>query len=85
MLTRELLEQKVIDIVQETLALNTPPRLEDSFRADLNADSIDIVTLLVSLEDELGTPFDQNALQDKDTLLSVVNFLDELLLQTENA
>lgn len=83
MLNREQLEQKVIDIVQETLALETPPKLDDSFREDLNADSIDIVTLLVSLEDELDTPFDQNALQDKDTLLSVVDFLDDLLLKRE--
>ncbi len=83
MLNRETLEQKVIDIVQETLALETPPNLQDSFRGDLNADSIDIVTLLVSLEDELGTPFDQNALQDKDTLISVVDFLDDLLLKPE--
>jgi acyl carrier protein len=83
MITREKLEQKVIEIVQDTLALPVAPKLEDAFRKDLNADSIDIITLLVSLEDELGTPFDQNALEGKDTIISVVDFLEEVLQQAE--
>ena len=84
MLDRAALEQKVIEVVQDTLALSTPPDLEDSFREDLNVDSIDIATLLVSLEDDLEMPFDQNKMQDKDTLLAVVDFIDELVLKSQN-
>lgn len=81
MITRKALELKVIEVVQDTLALNTPPELKHSFRNDLDADSIDIVTLLVSLEDELETSFDQNKLEGKDTLISVVDFIEQTLLE----
>jgi len=79
MITRKALELKVIEVVQDTLALTTPPELKHSFRDDLDADSIDIVTLLVTLEDELETPFDQGKLEGKDTLISVVDFIEQAL------
>ena len=79
MITRKALELKVIEVVQDTLALTTPPELKNSFREDLGADSIDIVTLLVGLEDELETAFDQNKLEGKDTLISVVDFIEQAL------
>lgn len=75
MLSRKELEQKIIDVVEDTLALSTPPEMQQSIREDLNADSIDIVTLLVSLEDELATPFDQTALQGKETLQEISDFI----------
>ena len=81
MITRKALELKVIEIVQDTLVLTKPPELNHSFRDDLDADSIDIVTLLVTLEDELETPFDQGKLEGKDTLISVVNFIEQALLE----
>lgn len=75
MLPREELDQKIIDVVEDTLALSTPPEMHHSIREDLNADSIDIVTLLVSLEDELETPFDQTALQGKERLQEISDFI----------
>ncbi len=81
MINREALELKVIEVVQDTLALTIPPELNNSFREDLDADSIDIVTLLVSLEDELETSFEQSMLEDKDTLISVVDFIEQTLLE----
>ena len=79
MITRQELEQKVIDVVKETLALDTSPTLQQSFKEDLKADSIDIITLLVSLEDELDSSFDQNELGGKNTLIEVVDYLDHYL------
>ena len=85
MITRTKLEQKVIEVVEETLALDTPPQLQQSFRDDLGADSIDIVTLLVSLEDELGSSFDQNELGGKESIIEVVDYLEAYLIQQEAA
>jgi len=76
MLNRKEIEEKVIEVVTETLALETPASLENSFREDLGADSIDIVTLMVSLQDELGDSFDVSDMQGKNTLLNVVDFLE---------
>ncbi len=83
MMTRKELEQKVIEVVAETLALDTSPELHQSFREDLGADSIDIVTLLVSLEDELSSSFDQNELGGKESLIEVVDYLENYLIKQE--
>lgn len=78
-MTREELEKKVLDVVTETLALSTTPQLDQSFREDLDADSIDIVTLLVTLEEELGSSFDQQELGGKATIIEVVDYIEHFL------
>lgn len=80
MLTRYEIEEKVIEVVTETLALEAPASLENSFREDLGADSIDIVTLMVGLQDELDSSFEVNDLQGKTTLVDVVNYIEGLYL-----
>lgn len=77
MFSRKEIEGKVIDVVTETLALDAPAKLENSFRDDLSADSIDIVTLLITLQDELNNQFDVSDLQGKDTLIDVVNYIEQ--------
>ena len=85
MLSRKQIEDKVIEVVTETLALSSPAQLSDSFRDDLEADSIDIVTMMVSLQDEMGESFDVNDMEGKDTVLSVVDFLvEELTKETKS-
>lgn len=79
MLTRTEIEDKVIEVVTETLALEKPADLDDSFIDDLGADSIDMVTLLVSLESEVPGQIDDYALDDKRTLRDFVDFIEELL------
>ena len=80
MLNRKEIEEKVIEIVTETLALESPAKLEDSFQEDLGADSIDMVTLLVSLESEVPGQIDDSALDDKKTLKDFVDFIEEIVL-----
>ncbi|HID82638.1 MAG TPA: acyl carrier protein [Chromatiales bacterium] len=80
MLNRKEIEEKVIEIVTETLALESPAKLEDSFQEDLGADSIDMVTLLVSLESEVPGQIDDSALDDKKTLKDFVDFIEEIIL-----
>ena len=79
MLSRKEIEDKVIEVVTETLALESPVQLNDSFQEDLGADSIDLVTLLVSLESEIPGEIDDNALDDMKTLKDFVDFLEEEL------
>ena len=80
MFSREEIEEKVIAVVTETLALDVPAELDDSLRDDLDADSIDIVTLLVCLQEELDNSFDVNDLQGKNKLVDVVNFIEGLFV-----
>lgn len=80
MLSRKEIEEKVIEIVTETLALELPAKLEDAFQEDLGADSIDMVTLLVSLESEIPGQIDDSALDDKKTLKDFVDFIEGILL-----
>ena len=79
MLTRTEIEDKVIEVVTETLALEKPANLGDSFIDDLGADSIDMVTLLVSLESEVPGQIDDYALDEMKTLRDFVDFIEELL------
>lgn len=79
MLNRKEIEEKVIDVVTETLALESPAQLGDSFQEDLGADSIDMVTLLVSLESEVAGEIDDSALNGKMTLKDVVDYIEGML------
>ena len=76
MLNRKEIEDKVIELVTETLALESPAKLEDNFQEDLGADSIDMVTLLVNFESEVSGEIDDDALDGKMTLGDVVNFIE---------
>ena len=81
MANREDIEQKVIEVVTETLALNSPAKLSDSFKEDLDADSIDLVTLVVALQDELKSTFDVNDIQNRSTLREMVDFIEMIQKQ----
>jgi len=60
--TESEIEQKVIDIVAEQMGVDKSEiTRETSFQTDLNADSLDIVELVMEFEDEFETniPDDQ--------------------------
>jgi len=60
--TEAEIEQKVIDIVAEQMGVDKSEiTRETSFQTDLNADSLDIVELVMEFEDEFETniPDDQ--------------------------
>lgn len=61
-MTESEIEQKVIDIVAEQMGVDKSEiTRETSFQTDLNADSLDIVELVMEFEDEFETniPDDQ--------------------------
>ena len=74
----EEIKEKVIGIVSEQL--NIPKediKLESAFIADLKADSLDLVELVMEFEDEFGVQIPES---DQDKIQSVgdaVNFITE--------
>ena len=49
--------------------------METSFADDLNADSLDIVELIMAIEEEFDIEIDENEVENAKTVADVVNFL----------
>lgn len=49
---------------------------ESDFITDLEADSLDIVEMLISLEDSFGIEFEDSEMVDIKTVQDVVNFIE---------
>ena len=59
-----MITKKIIDII--TTQFNVPEKditMETSFRDDLNADSLDLVELVMALEDEFGLEVDDDVVE----------------------
>lgn len=71
---------KVRDILAEQLDIDedliTP---ESSIVDDLGADSLDIVDLVMSLEDEFDTEIPDEAIENIKTVGDIVHFIEETL------
>ncbi len=52
--SRQDIEQRVVRTLTDVLALREPPPLEANIAVDLQASSMDVVTLVVALEEEFG-------------------------------
>lgn len=67
---------KIKDIVADKLSVNADDiTLETSFIEDLNADSLDIVELIMALEDELDMEIPDEVVEGFTTVGDVVNYL----------
>ncbi len=52
------MKDRILELIAEQFGLNTDELTDDiDLRNDLNADSIDLVELVMSLEDEFGIKF----------------------------
>ncbi len=71
-----MLLEKIKDIVatQFNVDINTIS-LETSFRDDLNADSLDLVELIMALEDEFGLEIEDEDLDSIKTIGDALNYL----------
>jgi acyl carrier protein len=71
-----MLLEKIKDIVttQFNVDMNTIS-LETSFRDDLNADSLDLVELIMALEDEFGLEIEDEDLDSIKTIGDALNYL----------
>lgn len=52
---------------------------ETSFRDDLNADSLDLVELIMALEDEFDLEVGDEEVEEIETIGDAVNYIDDIL------
>lgn len=53
--------------------------METSFKDDLNADSLDLVELIMALEDEFDLQVDDNDVDKINTVGDAVNYINKLI------
>ena len=70
--------ERVRAIIVEQLGVDpTDVTMEASFRDDLEADSLDLVELIMAFEEEFGGDISDEEAQNLTTVGDVVNYLDE--------
>ncbi|MGL5416643.1 MAG: acyl carrier protein [Clostridium sp.] len=68
--------EKIRDLIAEKLSVDADEiTLESSFLDDLNADSLDIVELIMALEDELDMEIPDEDVEGFKTVGDVVNYV----------
>ena len=71
--------KRVQKLVNEQLGIEIEQiKPESSFTADLGADSLDIVELVMSFEEEFVIEIDDNSASNIETVKQVVEFIDNL-------
>ena len=66
-------EARVLSVVTEVLAIEgDPPALESSLIEDLGADSLDLMSLFMALEDEFGGTMSEEDTEGLTTLRDIV-------------
>ncbi len=68
--------ERVVSITSEVLSLDEPPTLESDLRKDLNADSLDLLTLFMTLEDEFGGSIPEEEAGKISTLGDIVEYVN---------
>ncbi len=64
------MKDRILELIAEQFGLNTDELTDDiDLRNDLNADSIDLVELVMSLEDEFGIEVNDEDLKNINTCL----------------
>lgn len=72
--------EKLKDIIVDHLQLKREDITKDSrIVEDLNADSLDVVEMVMDLEDEFGVSIPDEAVTDLKTVGDIVNFVEKEL------
>ena len=70
--------EKIREIIADKLSVSTDEiSLDSSFIDDLNADSLDIVELIMALEDELDMEIPDEDVENFKTVGDVVNYVKQ--------
>jgi acyl carrier protein len=66
-------ETRVLSVVREVLAIEgEPPALDSSLVEDLGADSLDLLSLFMALEDEFGGTISEEDTEGLSTLRDII-------------
>lgn len=70
--------EKIKEIILEQFDIEGDINLDTSFEDDLNADSLDIVELIMAIEDEFELEVDDEELEGITTVGDVVEHIEEI-------
>lgn len=75
-----MIYEKIKNIIVEQFNIDEDSiSMETSFRDDLNADSIDLVELIMTLEDEFDLEVEDDEVEDINTVGDAVNYIENIL------
>lgn len=73
------MKDKILEIIAEQFDRNADDLTENmSFVDDLNADSVDLVELIMSLEDEFDVEVDEEELENLKTIEDVIEYVEDI-------
>lgn len=73
------MRDKVLDLIAEQFDKNIDDLTENmTFVGDLNADSVDIVELVMSIEDELAIEIEDEELENLSTIGDVLEYIEDI-------
>ncbi|GAB4453797.1 MAG: acyl carrier protein [Anaerolineae bacterium] len=82
--TKEEIQSKITDIVVELLGVDADKVTPDArFREDLEADSLDLVELIMAFEDEFGGEISDEEAQKITTVGEAVEYIQQRATETE--
>lgn len=74
----KIMLEKVKEIVAEGLDVNATDLTEETTFESLGADSLDLMDMVMTFEDEFGVEIDTEAIGDLKTIGSVVTYIEGL-------
>ena len=76
-----MIEDKVFNIIVDQFNVERDSlSLETSFKNDLNADSLDLVELIMALEDEFDLELEDENIDNIQTVNNVITYIEKLTL-----
>ena len=71
------MQESIINSISEQLSIDAGKiTLDSDFISDLNADSLDIVQMLITMESEYGVEFDDDEIKGIKTVGDIVKFVE---------
>lgn len=73
------MKEKVLEVIADQFGLDVDELNEDlSFKEDLEADSIQLMELVMTLEDEFDTEIDEEDIESIETVGDVIEYIENL-------
>ena len=76
------MKERILEIIAALFTMDVAslnPKID--FRDDLNADSIDLVELIMTMEDEFGIQVSDDDIKKLNTIEDVIDYVEELEIE----